>query len=153
MCGVGKLNTVAENIPLSFSEVVKSLAMRYERPTAERCDLLLVMTRSYERKYKHMVENKSLGIGQKITAGYMASRYFQGRLPRTLWDTKQCVTLPLRTASGVNHGSTVVLPALFITLSAVQTQWAELPVILKSIVHKEEVRRMPSIGQSKNRPY
>jgi hypothetical protein len=131
--------------PISYSEVAKSIAMRYDSRAVGRSDYILFMAKKLELlkmtgNISICLRKKRLNNGKPITAGDLLNQHFVAgviqddnayrvldgvRSSCTHWHQEKLKVLAMVRQFG--------LPSLFITLSAAETQWLELLVILKDV--------------------
>lgn len=137
------LNPYFNGKPIPYSEVTKSMAMRYDRRVASRGDYLLFMA----KKLELIKLNNNIGIclrkktrkrGESITAGDMVnSSYVEGLVQhddgfRVLHGIRSSASHLKTEKSKVTAGIRQFgLPTIFVTLSAADTKWPELLVQLK----------------------
>lgn len=134
---------------LPYSDIVKSMALRYDRRVAERGDLLLFIAKKLE--ILKLYNNIGICVRKKassnpITAGQMLnSSYISGlvqhndgykvlrgvRSSPAHWQEEKTKLMAQIRQFG--------LPTFFVTLSAADTRWPELLVALKLSVDKETV--------------
>ena len=147
-----KLNPRHDGLDIPYSEVAKSIVMRYDRRVAERGDYLLYIAKKLELiklksniaiclRKKYTSENK-VTAKQLLNGSYVSGliQHNDGfkilkniRSSAAHWQNEKVKLLAMIRQFG--------LPTLFITLSAADTRWPELLVELSRIVDQKKIRR------------
>ena len=161
-----KLDPQHEGRKLSYSQIAKSMALRYDRRVAERGDLLLFIAKKLEiiKLYNNIgicLRKKSTSAPQSITAGDMLnSSYINGLIQHNdgykilrgirnspaHWQKEKTKLMAQIRQFG--------LPTFFLTLSSADVNWPELLVALKLSVDKKkiteaEAKKLSSVERAK----
>ncbi|VDN39125.1 unnamed protein product, partial [Gongylonema pulchrum] len=156
--GGNKLQPVFQGRPMSYSDIAKSFAMRYDRRVAQRPDYLLFMAKKIE--LLRLSSNISLCLRKKkirnrndINAANLSNNEFIYGLVQhddayrvlagvrnscTHWHNEKQKVLAMVRQFG--------LPTFFLTLSAAETQWPELLQILKRVVDHESINEAEALA-------
>lgn len=146
--GGHKLKPMHDGREISYSDIVKSMAMRYDRRVSERGDLLLFMAKKLEllKLYNNIgicLRKKSMQ-GRKVTAGDMLNNNYVDGLLQHNDGYKILKGIRSSPAHWKNEKTKLMaqirqfgLPTFFLTLSSADTKWPELLVALKLSVDKE----------------
>ncbi|VDN17619.1 unnamed protein product [Gongylonema pulchrum] len=156
--GGNKLQPVFPGRPMSYSDIAKSFAMRYDRRVAQRRDYLLVMAKKTE--LLRLSSNMSLCLRKKKirnrndinTANLSNNDFIHGLVQHddayrvlagvqnsyTHWHNEKQKVLAMVRQFG--------LPNFFLTLSAAEKQCPELLQILKRVVDHESINIVEALA-------
>jgi hypothetical protein len=146
-----KLSPSYEGKPITYSDITKSMTMRYDRRVAHRSDYLLFMAKKLELTKLHSnisvcLRKKSLKNGHRVTANdMMDSSFVDGlvqhddgykvlkgvRSSSSHWKQEKIKVLAMIRQFG--------LPTFFMTLSSADTRWPELLVQLKKNIDNTDI--------------
>lgn len=150
--GGNKLNPIFNGKPIPYSEVAKSIAMRYDRRAAMRPDYLLYMAKKLEllklrSNVNVCLRKKNLRDGHVNTAEKVLNDSFvQGLLQ---YDVAYQLSEGVRGSGQHWKGEKKKvramirqfdLPSTFLTMSAAEAHWPELIVQLKKSVDNEDIK-------------
>lgn len=156
-----KLHPIHKEKCIPFSDVAKSMVLRYDRRVAERGDFLLFLAKKLEllKLYNNVgiCLRKRTIKGRKVTANDMLdSSYVNGVIHHN--DGYKVLRGIRSSPAHWQHEKTKLLaqirqfglPSLFITLSAADLHWPELLVALKCTVDNEVISEQEAENLSYN---
>lgn len=161
-----KLDPQHEGRNLSYSQIAKSVALRYDRRVAERGDLVLFIAKKLEiiKLYNNIgicLRKKSTSAPQSITAGDMLNSSYINGLIQHNDGYKVLRGIRNSPAHWQNEKTKLMaqirqfgLPTFFITLSSADIQWPELLVALKlsvdkMIISEAQAKKLSSVERAR----